>query len=52
MVDYDVKIDMDVLEKFLLADCCDELLQVEWLEVGDVLEVAGCECLEGRLQHG
>ena len=28
------------LEEFLFADSSDEFLEIEWLEVGDVLEVA------------
>ena len=38
-------------EEFLLADGGYEFLEVEWLEVGHVLEVAGAKGLEGRGEH-
>ena len=39
------------LPEFLFADCGDEFLEVEWLEVCDVLEVSGAECRDGRGEH-
>ena len=39
------------LEQFLFADCGYEFLEVERLEVGYVLEVAGSEGDEGGLEH-
>ena len=39
------------LPHLLLADGGDEFLEVEWFEVGDVLEVAGAVGGYGRLQH-
>ena len=39
------------LEEFLLADGGYEFLEVEWLEVGHVFEVAGAKGLEGRGEH-
>ena len=38
-------------EEFLLADGGYEFLEVEWFEVGHVLEVAGAKGLEGRGEH-
>ena len=38
-------------EEFLLADGGYEFLEVEWLEVGHVLEAAGAKGLEGRGEH-
>jgi hypothetical protein len=40
-----------VSEKLLLADCSDEFLQIEWFEVGYVLEIAGAQCSQGRGEH-
>ena len=40
------------LEQFLFADCGYEFLEIEWFEVGYVLEVAGFEGFEGWGQHG
>lgn len=37
------------LKKFLFADCCYKLLEVERLEVGAVLEISCFECLCRRL---
>ena len=41
-----------VSEKLLLADCCDEFLQIERFEVCNVLEVPLLEGLQGRGEHG
>lgn len=35
------------LPEFLFADGGDEFLEVEWFEVGDVLEVCCTECCDG-----
>ena len=39
------------LPEFLLADGGDEFLEVEWFEVGDVLEIAGAVGGEGGGEH-
>ena len=39
------------LEEFLFADSSDEFLEIEWLEVGDVLEVCGTEGGHCGLEH-
>ena len=41
-----------VSEKFLLADSCDEFLQIERFEVCNVLEVPLAERFQGRGEHG
>ena len=39
------------LEHLLLADCGNKFLEIEWLEVGDVLEVCGTEGGHCGLEH-
>ena len=39
------------LEQFLFADCGYEFFEVEWLEVGDVLESAGSVGCKGWFEH-
>ena len=40
-----------ILEQLLFADCGDEFLEVEWLEVGYIAEFLVAERLKGRGKH-
>ena len=50
-MDYDVKIEWDVLEKLLLADSGNEFLEIERFEVRNVFESFFIEGLYGRGEH-